>query len=286
MTYDQTSPAPSASDMEAAAPLPVPMPTGVHEAFEVVAGTRADLLLLADHASNRLPEGYPPALGLDPSQFERHIAYDIGVEGLGRALAAEMGAPLVMSRFSRLLIDPNRGEDDPTLVMRLSDGAIVPANARLDMAERTRRIETYWRAYDRAVTDAIAALTAEAGAPPVIVSLHSFTPSWRGVPRPWHVGVLHDADERVSAPLIEGYARDPALVVGDNEPYSGAMGGDMMNRQAHARGLPHALIEFRQDLIGDADGQRDWAARTAPILDMIATTPGMRAVRHHRSLAL
>ena len=162
----------------------------------------------------------------------------------------------------------------------------MPANARVDAAERRRRIERYWRPYDRAVSDAIAALTLKGGAPPVIVSLHSFTPSWRGVPRPWHVGVLHDADERVARPLIEGFKADPALTVGDNEPYSGALGGDMMNRQAHARGLPHALIEFRQDLIGTPEGQRDWAARTAPVLKTIVATPGVRAVRHHRSLAL
>ena len=266
-------------------PMPVPMPEGVHEAFEAMPGTRADLLLLADHASNRLPAGYPAALGLDPAQFERHIAFDIGIDGLARHMAALTGAPLVMSRFSRLLIDPNRGEDDPTLIMRLSDGAIVPANARVDGAERARRIETCWRPYDRAVGDAIAALTLAGGAPPVIMSLHSFTPSWRGVPRPWEVGVLYDADDRVARRLIDALGADPALTVGDNEPYSGALGGDMMNRQAHVRGLPHALIEVRQDLIGAEDGQREWAGRLAPILEAIARDPDMRAVRYHESRA-
>lgn len=267
-------------------PVPVAMPEGVHEAFEALPGTRADLLLIADHASNRLPTGYPPALGLAPGEFERHIAYDIGVEGLVRALNRMIGAPAVLSRFSRLLIDPNRGEDDPTLIMRLSDGAVVPANAAVDGAERRRRLDAYWRPYDRAVSDAIAALEGEAGAPPVIVSLHSFTPAWRGVQRPWHVGLLHDADARVSDRLLAMLRAQDELIVGDNEPYSGALGGDMMNRQAHVRGLPHALIEVRQDLITDEAGQRAWAERLAPMLDAVARDPDMHAVRHHESLAL
>lgn len=282
---------PTVTDAPSDAPSPLAhataplMPDGVHEAFEAVPGGDARLLLVADHASNRLPDGYPPALGLPPAEFERHIAYDIGVEGTARLLATALDAPLVISRFSRLLIDPNRGEDDPTLLMQLSDGAIVPANARVDEAERTRRLERYWRPYDRAVADAVAALTARAKAPPVIVSLHSFTPSWRGVPRPWHVGVLHDADMRASDPIIAALRAPGDLVVGDNEPYSGAMGGDMLNRQAMARGLPHALIEFRQDLIGTEAGQREWAARTAPILDAVRGASGIRELRYHYSWA-
>ena len=263
----------------------VAMPEGVHEAFEAVPGRRADLLILADHASNRLPAGYPPALGLPPEEFERHIAYDIGVEGVVRDLAGRLGAPAVLSRFSRLLIDPNRGEDDPTLIMQLSDGAVVPGNAAVDASERLHRLDAYWRPYDRAVTDTIAALTERAGAPPVILSVHSFTPLWRGVPRPWHVGLLHDADARVSERMIAALAAESGLVVGDNEPYSGALGGDMMNRQAHVRGLPHALIEVRQDLIADAAGQSEWAERLAPILDTIARDPELHAVRYHESHA-
>ena len=270
----------------ASPPVAVAMPEGVHEAFEAVAGTRSDLLILADHASNRLPDGYPPALGLSPEQFERHIAYDIGVEGVVRALCELLGAPAVLSRFSRLLIDPNRGEDDPTLIMRLSDGARVPANAAVDAAERARRLDTYWRPYDRSVADAIAALGARGDGPPVILSVHSFTPHWRGVPRPWQVGLLHDSDARVSDRLVAALRADGGLLVGDNEPYDGALGGDMMNRQAHARGLPHALIEIRQDLIAEEAGQREWAERLAPMLDVIARDPDIRTVRYYKSRAL
>ena len=275
------------ADAPTSAPTPaiVPAPEGVHEAFEAVPGGRAGLLVIADHASSRLPEDAPPALGLPAAEFERHIAYDIGVEGVTRRLAAALDAPAVLSRFSRLLIDPNRAEDDPTLIMRLSDGAIVPANHRVDAAERARRLDRYWRPYDRAVSDAIAHAWTRTGAPPLVVSIHSFTPSWRGVPRPWEIGVLHDADERVARPLIEALEAPGDLTVGDNEPYSGALGGDMLNRQAFVRGLPHALIELRQDLIASEAGQAEWAARLAPLLDAIDRRPHIHAVRYHESLA-
>ena len=267
-----------------APPGPAPAHGAVHEAFETITGTaNSTLVLLADHASNRLPEGYPPALGLDPAEFERHIAYDIGVEGVTRRLAATLGAPAVLSRFSRLLIDPNRGEDDPTLIMRLSDGAIVPANHALPPGERRRRIESYWRPYDEAVRGTIKAAHGETGQPPVVVSIHSFTPYWRGVPRPWHAGVLWDGDARVARPLIEALDAAGDIVVGDNEPYSGALGGDMMNRQCHARGLPHALLEIRQDLIADEAGQAAWADRLAPLLAAIDARPDIHAIEHHRS---
>ena len=256
----------------------------VHEAFETIPGApAATLLLLADHASNRLPAGYPPALGLDPAEFARHIAYDIGVEGVTRRLASALGVPAVLSRFSRLLIDPNRGEDDPTLIMRLSDGAIVPANHAIDREERRHRIETYWRPYDAAVNAAINAIEREAGVPPLVVSIHSFTPYWRGVPRPWHAGVLWDGDARAARPLIAALEAAGDIVVGDNEPYSGALGGDMMNRQCHARGLPHALLEIRQDLIGDDDGEAAWADRLAPVLAAIDARDDMHSIEHHRS---
>ena len=265
---------------------PRPVPDEVHEAYETVAGRAGcGVLLLADHASNRLPEGYPPALGMDEAEFERHIAYDIGVEGVTRRLAASLGAPAVLSRFSRLLIDPNRGEDDPTLVMRLSDRTIIPANHALDAAERERRLEGYWRPYDRAVNRAIEEMTLANGAPPVVVSIHSFTPYWREVPRPWQVGVLWDADDRAARPMIEMLGEDGALTVGDNEPYDGALGGDMMNRQCHMRGIAHALIEVRQDLIRTEEGQAEWAERLAPVLERIDAIPDVHEIRHFRSRA-
>ena len=234
-------------------------------AFEIVPGAAAvGLVLIADHASNHVPTDLGD-LGLPPAEFERHIAYDIGVAPLVRTLAARLGAPAVLSGFSRLVIDPNRGDDDPTLVMRLSDGAVIPGNARLDRADRDARIERFWRPYDAAVTATIDAAFA-AGRPPILFSLHSFTPIWRGVPRPWHCGVLWDADPRLPEFLLARLRGDPALVVGDNEPYDGALEGDTMYRHGTRRGLVHAILEIRQDLIGDAAGVAAWADRLEPIL--------------------
>ena len=126
--------------------------------------------------------------------------------GSTRRLAARLGAPALLSTFSRLLIDPNRGADDPTLVMRYSDGAIVPGNARVDADEIERRRRLYWAPYRDAIHAEIEAMLAT-GHPPAIVSIHSFTPFWRGVPRPWKVGVLWDADPRLAEPLISRSAR-------------------------------------------------------------------------------
>ena len=174
---------------------------------------------------------------------------------------------MLFRSVSRLVIDANRGDDDPTLVMRLSDGAVIPGNARIDAGERARRIEAYWRPYDRAIRETIdAAFTA--GRPPMILSVHSFTPIWRGWPRPWHCGVLWDADPRLPELMIARLRADPSLVVGDNEPYDGALSGDTMYRHGTRRGLAHALIEVRQDLVADAAGVAAWVERLAPILEI------------------
>lgn len=224
------------------------------------------LLLLCDHASNAVPEDLG-TLGLDPPHFARHIAYDIGAAAVTRSLSRRLGAPALLTTFSRLVIDPNRGRDDPTLVMRLSDGTIVPGNARIDAAGVAERIRRFYDPYDRAIEAALAEAAAT-GRPPAIVAIHSFTPAWRGVPRPWQVGILWDPrDGRLAAPLIAGLRDDPAgFTVGDNEPYLGGLAGDTLDRHATARGLPNALVEIRQDLIADEAGAEAWAARFAGLL--------------------
>lgn len=250
--------------------------------FERIDGDRSGgLLLLCDHASNRVPAPYGD-LGLPPGAFERHIAYDIGCEALTRRLAATTGAPALMTRFTRLLIDPNRGEDDPTLVMRLSDGAVVPGNATVDAAERERRIARFHRPYHDAIDAELDAM-AETGVTPAIVSIHSFTPAWKGVPRPWHVGILWDADPRISVALIAALRSDGDLVVGDNEPYDGALKGDTLYRHGTARGLAHTLIEVRQDLIADPGEASAWADRLLERLEPVLVDPHIREVRHHGS---
>ncbi len=225
------------------------------------------IILLCDHADNAFPAGYD-ALGVPPSQLQRHIAYDPGAAGITRHMSRLLGAPAVLTRYSRLLIDPNRGEDDPTLIMRISDGAIVPGNAAITLEERQKRIDHYYRPYHAAVDQLIDAMI-DAGKPPVIYSIHSFTENWRGWMRPWHVGVLWDKDPRLAIPLLNALREDDTLVVGDNEPYAGALRGDCMHKHATMRGLANALIEVRQDLIRDEEGQAEWGERLGLILRRI-----------------
>lgn len=236
------------------------------------------VLVICDHASNAFPPGYG-ALGLPREALERHIAYDIGAAWMTRRLAELLGAPAVLSTFSRLLIDPNRGADDPTLVMRLSDGAIVPGNAHIDANEVERRRKLFWAPYRDAIEDKILAMMAT-GVPPVIVSLHSFTPHWKGHARPWKIGVLWDADPRLPEPLLRALAEEPDLApqdIGDNEPYDGALAGDTIDTHATHRGLSNALIEVRQDLIATREGAEDWADRLARLIPPLVAPEEARA---------
>ena len=251
-------------------PLSHSLETHPTHPVETIPGDPAcGLILVCDHAANHVPDDI--ALGVPEGEFRRHIAYDIGAAGVTRRLAALLGAPAILTNFSRLIIDPNRGRDDPTLVMRLSDGAVVPGNARIDEAGKQARIARFYDPFDRAIDAAVAAAQ-EAAGPPTILTMHSFTPFWRGVARPWEVGILYDRDERLSAPLIAGLRADPAgLTVGDNEPYGGGLPGDTIDRHATARGLANALVEIRQDLIAEKAGQEAWARRFAGLLRPLMT---------------
>ncbi len=239
------------------------------------------LLLLCEHASNRLPEEYG-SLGLPTEQLERHIGYDIGARALTVALAEKLKAPARLTTYSRLLIDPNRGEDDPTLIMRLSDGAVVPGNARIGKDEWNARIERFHRPYHQLVDATLDEMSAK-GPAPLIISIHSYTPVWRGVPRPWHAGLLWDTDFRATGPILDALRADSSLVIGDNEPYDGALKNDSMYRHGTARGIAHALIEVRQDLIGHESGVKEWAERLFPILDGLREMSELRQIRHFGS---
>lgn len=256
------------------------------EAVTVVGGNAAcGVVVLCDHATNDLPPQYG-TLGLHPGELSRHIAYDIGAQAVTLGVAARLGAPAVLSRFSRLLIDPNRGEDDPTLVMRISDGAVIAGNRHLDAAERTHRINRFYAPYHNAIA-AVLDDCLRTGIVPVIVSMHSFTPIWRGAPRPWHAGILWDKDPRLARPLIEALRLDRTLVVGDNEPYSGILEGDTLWKHATQRGLANALVEVRQDLISTRAGQDEWSDRLASIITSLLANPdhksSMQTVEHYGS---
>jgi predicted N-formylglutamate amidohydrolase len=238
----------------------------------------AGVIVICDHASNGLPAEYGD-LGLSRAALQRHIAYDIGAAALTRRLAHLMGAPAVLSTFSRLLIDPNRGADDPTLVMRLSDGAIVPGNAHVGAEEIERRRLRYWAPYRNAVAATVDAMRAT-GIAPAIVSIHSFTPIWRAAARSWKIGVLWDMDARLPAPLLQALAAESDLApeeVGDNEPYDGALEGDTIDDIATSRGLANALIEVRQDLIARKTDAEAWAERLARLLKPILARAQLHA---------
>lgn len=237
-----------------------------HEAFELFGPARTGTwLITCDHATNRVPDWLGGNLGLDPAEMERHIAYDLGARGLAIALGEALNSPVIASDFSRLVIDPNRGEDDPTLVMQLYDGTIIPANRHIDQAAREARLERLYRPYHHAYADLAGGRA--------IVAIHSFTPCLKGrAPRPWHVGVLHShLDGRLSQALLAELAQESDLCIGDNEPYSGHLPGDAIDRHALRHNRHNTLIELRHDLIADAAEQAFWAARLAPLLTRALT---------------
>ncbi len=225
-------------------------------------------LITCDHAANHVPDAVNGgSLGIEPQDMARHIAYDIGAAGVARALGERLNSPVILSRFSRLVIDPNRGEDDPTLVMKLYDGTIIPANRTVDAAEVARRLDLYYRPYHQAY-----ARLAARRAGTIIAAIHSFTPCLQArAPRPWHVGVLYShLDVGLSRRLIARLQQETDLCVGDNEPYSGHLPGDAIDRHALQMGRENVLIEVRNDLICTENQQVDWANRLAICLTDVA----------------
>ena len=235
-------------------------------AFEVIGRDQSGpWLITCDHASNVVPPSVCGGdLGVSPVEMGRHIAYDIGAAEVTRILSRLLNAPAILCSFSRLVIDPNRGEHDPTLLMQLSDGTVIEGNRRIDTAERERRLDLFYRPYHAEIST----LANMAPDPFVYLAVHSFAPSLNARPaRPWDIGVLFSGeDERFALPLIERLEEEPDICVGRNEPYSGVLHGDSVDRHALRFGRPNALIEIRHDLIGTSEDQRAWASRLAPIL--------------------
>ena len=239
-----------------------------HPAYEIItSATNSESsrwLITCDHACNAVPDWVNGGdLGLPAADMARHIASDVGAAGLTRALAAALNAPAILSRFSRLVIDPNRGADDPTLLMKLYDGTIIPGNRHAGPPQLAERMERLYHPYHAALAHMAAGRDDT-----VICAIHSFTVQLRGrTPRPWHVGVLYShLDDRLALPLIARLRREPDLCIGDNEPYAGHLPGDAIDQHALQPGRLNVLIELRQDLIIDAVGQAYWAKRLAPLL--------------------
>ncbi|SIS86764.1 N-formylglutamate amidohydrolase [Phaeovulum vinaykumarii] len=220
-------------------------------------------LVTCDHATNRVPDWVNGGdLGLPAADMARHIAFDPGALGVAQALAEILDSPMIGADFSRLVIDPNRGERDPTLVMQLYDGTIIPANRAIPAAGVAERLDRLWRPYHTAYETLAAARPDRA-----ICAIHSFTPQLRAQPpRPWQIGILHaPADTRLALPLIAAL-RAAGYCVGDNEPYAGHLPGDSIDTHALRQGRANVLIELRNDLISTPESQREWAAILAPFL--------------------
>ena len=237
-------------------------PEGVVERFHM--GGKAPCLVLCDHAGRRVPQRLD-GLGLPEHELRRHIGWDIGAADVTRALAVLLDAPAVLCHVSRLVIDSNRHPGHADSIPAVSDGTAVPGNQAVEAAEARRRLASYFIPYHRAVSQQIARMR-RAGVP-AIVSIHSFTPIMQRGWRPWQVAVLWDEDDRLAAPLLEGLRRDPALRVGDNEPYSGRYPiGYTIPFHARRPGLPHVTFELRQDLIDTQPRASTWAQHLAAVL--------------------
>lgn len=231
---------------------------------------RSPFVLLCEHASNHIPPRYA-GLGLAGEDLTRHIAWDIGAAAVTRALVARLDAPAFLGTASRLLLDLNRPSDSPTFIPARSEATDIPGNHDLDATERQARIDALHTPYHARVAAHLDARAA-AGRPTRIVTIHSFTPVFHGAGRPWHAGVLFAAARDFATAIMAGLARDPVLVIGENEPYGIDRGEDYaIPVHGDDRGLPACLIEIRQDLLSDKDGIADWANRLAAVLVSIPT---------------
>jgi predicted N-formylglutamate amidohydrolase len=255
------------SEAARSAATPPPAVTVVNE------GGSSAYVLVCEHASNHIPAEYAD-LGLPAYELRRHIAWDIGAAALARRLSALLDAPLFLSGISRLLIDCNRPPGAPTSIPTRSETTEIPGNRDLAPGERARRTEAYFAPFH----DRIARLLdgrAAASRPAVVVGVHSFTPVFLGVPRPWHAGVLYARAAAFGRALAARLREEAGLAVGDNEPYR--IEADMdytVPVHGDARGLDAALVEVRQDLVTMAVDVEKWASRIAVALSDVVRGRG------------
>lgn len=234
---------------------------------------RSPFLLIADHAGNAVPARLD-GLGLAATDLDRHIGWDIGIGDVGERLSVALDAVFIRQTYSRLVVDCNRGEEKSDAIPETSDGTPIPGNRGLDATERAERFAAIHAAYQAAIAAELARRDA-AGIETILIALHSFTPAMNGVARPWHVGILHDrGDTRFAGAMLDGLAREPELVVGDNEPYRMDLIDHTIPRHAYPAMRPYAEIEIRQDLIDTPCGAEHWADRLGHILPRAADRSG------------
>jgi predicted N-formylglutamate amidohydrolase len=225
---------------------------------------RSSFLLVADHAGRCVPAGLGD-LGVGPADWDRHIAWDIGIAGVCAALAPLLDAVCIEQVYSRLVIDCNRRPGHPTSIPPASDGTVVPGNQNLTEADKAARVEAIFSPYHDAIAAEIDRRTA-LGQPTILIAMHSFTPVWGGIPRIWQAGVLHNRDPRLGHALAAQLTA-AGYHVGDNEPYSLSDESDYtVPVHAERRNLPYVELEIRQDLIVGPQGQAHWATLLAKTL--------------------
>ncbi|MCH4090486.1 N-formylglutamate amidohydrolase [Acetobacter sp.] len=253
---DNNSPLPPASFLTPEDPSPVLVHGGTDP--------RSPLLLVSDHAGQAIPSVLGD-LGVSEDERARHIGWDIGIDGVGRKLAALTGALLIEQGYSRLVIDCNRAPGHQTAIVTVSDGTPVPANQNLSVTAAALRTREIFDPYHTRIGEELDRRE-EVGIETFLVALHSFTPEMQNFRRPWHCGVLHNHDPRFGRIIISCLSEE-GLTVGDNEPYELTDTSDYtVPVHGERRRIPHVEIEIRQDLITAENGQQEWAERLARIL--------------------
>jgi predicted N-formylglutamate amidohydrolase len=226
---------------------------------------KSPFVIVCDHAGKYLPRSLK-MLGLEQSERERHIAWDIGAGAVACMLGEVLGAIVIRQNYSRLAIDCNRTPGSETSIVELSELTAVPGNIGLSKPQMEARVREIFQPYHDRIAHELDKRR-QAGRATVLIAMHSFTPVYDSVARPWHIGVLYNHDPRLAHKLIDLLRREQALIVGDNEPYRVTDTSDYaIPIHGEQRGLPHVEIEIRQDLINDEDGQRRWAALMARLL--------------------
>ena len=269
--------------MESASPAAESLPLLAEDEpppFERIEASGANLIFVCDHASRVVPRILGD-LGLDDAELRRHIAWDIGAADVSRLLAGRFGGALALAGYSRLVVDCNRYTDDPQAFPEVSDDVPIFGNRSLPESAMRQRIDALYRPYHEAVAGLVAGFLAKKVIP-AFLSIHSFTPVFKGFERPWQIGVLWDADPRIAVPLIEGLRRQAGLAVGDNQPYSAREPrGYTVREHAAEKGLPHLVVEIRQDLIDTDQGAAHWAQVLGDVLAPILDDPALYEAKRY-----
>jgi predicted N-formylglutamate amidohydrolase len=246
-------------------------PADVPPVHEYSDSGRSPFLLTCDHYGRLIP-GVLGDLGLPESELKRHIAWDIGIAGVAEMLSKHLDAHLIVQRYSRLVIDCNRPPHVASSIPPISDATTIPGNEGITREAAELRRAQIFDPYHRRI-DEIIDTRRQRNMPTILVSLHSFTPVYAGIARPWHIGTLYQRDKVLPPLLLHLLRAEPDLVVGDNEPYAVSDDTDYtIPVHAEARGLMNTGIEIRQDLISDAAGEKAWADRLERIFGEVETT--------------